>query len=363
MQSVIRARIDTSALRHNLQRIRAVAPAARVMAVIKANGYGHGILAVAQALPDADSFGVARLEEALPLRAAGIVQPLVSLEGVFDGVQLAAAAGADLELVVHHESQLQLLESWRGPHRFLLWLKIDTGMNRLGFRPEEALAAYGRLAALRIAAREIRLLTHLARADETSNAMTAEQLGRFAALRAVIEQQHGRRATSIGNSAGTLAWPDGRGDWVRPGVALYGVSPFAGRTGAQLDLRPVMSFESTVISTRRVLTGETVGYGGHWRAERDSQIAILAVGYGDGVPRNLPGGTLVSVAGRRAPIAGRVSMDMLAVDVTDIGPVAVGAAATLWGPDAPVEEMAARAGTIPYELLCGLRARVPREVL
>jgi alanine racemase len=361
MTGVIRARIDTGALRHNLARIRALAPGAHVLAVIKANGYGHGLAAVARALSHADSLGVARLEEALVLRSAGIATKIVLMEGVFDGAQLERSAHAQLELVVHDASQLDMLERWRGEHRFVAWLKIDTGMNRLGFRPEQALAAAERLATLAVPARQLRLMTHLARADEADEPMTRAQVDRFAQIRRQIEQRLGPVVVSIGNSAGTLLGKDTRGDWVRPGLALYGVSPFQGSLGADFGLRPAMSFESTVIGVRSVLRDETVGYGGAWRAPRDSSVAILAVGYGDGVPRNLPNGTLVQVAGKPAPVVGRVSMDMLAVDVTDSGPVEVGAYAVLWGPDQPVERMAERAGTIPYELLCGLRARVPRE--
>jgi alanine racemase len=364
MLSVIRARIDTGALRHNLATIRAAAPASRVIAVVKANGYGHGLVPVAQALDGAaDSFGVARIEEGLQLRAAGITRPIVLLEGVFDAAQLAEAAHARLELVVHDAGQVALLESWRGRHAFTLWLKVDTGMNRLGFRVEQAAAAFARLAVLAVPAAALRLLTHLARADEPDEPMTREQIRRFTALRAGLAGNAAPPATSIGNSAGTLAWPDARGDWVRPGLALYGVSPFGGRRGTELGLRAAMSFESTVIGTRRVLRGESVGYGATWRAPRDSTIAIVAAGYGDGVPRNLANGAAIRVAGHRAELAGRVSMDMLAVDVTDLPPVAIGESALLWGPDLPVEDMAERAGTIPYELLCGLRARVPREIL
>jgi alanine racemase len=364
MLSVIRARIDTGALRHNLATIRARAPHSRVIAVVKANGYGHGLVTVALALDGStDAFGVARIEEGLQLRAAGISRPIVLLEGVFDAAQLAEAAQARLELVVHDPCQVALLESWRGRHAFTLWLKVDTGMNRLGFRVDQAAAAFARLAALAVPAADVRLLTHLARADEPDEPMTLEQVARFAALRAVLSRGALPPSTSIGNSAGTLAWPEARGDWVRPGLALYGVSPFRGQRGTGLGLRAAMSFESTVIGTRRVLRGESVGYGAAWRASRDSTIAIVAAGYGDGVPRNLASGAAIRVAGHRAELAGRVSMDMLAVDVTDLPPVGIGEPAVLWGPDLPVEDMAERAGTIPYELLCGLRARVPRDVL
>jgi alanine racemase len=356
MTRIIRARVDAAALRHNLRQLRAAAPGARVMAVVKANAYGHGLVPTALALPDADAFAVARLEEGLQLRSAGILQPVVLLEGVFSAEQLAEAARHGFELVVHDPLQLALLEGHAGPHRFTLWLKIDTGMNRLGFRPEEFAAAYRRLQTLAVPALEIRLLTHLARADELDCEMTREQVARFGALLppGVV--------TSIGNSAGTLGWAEARGDWVRPGLALYGVSPFPDRVGADLGLRAAMTLETTVIAMRRVPRGETVGYGGAWRATRESRIAILAAGYGDGLPRHLATGTPVLVVGREAPLVGRVSMDMIAVDVTDLDDVSVGSSAQIWGVALPVERVAAHAGTIAYELICGVSQRVPLEL-
>jgi alanine racemase len=356
---LIRALIDTRALQANLRVVRSRAPRSRVMAVVKANAYGHGLVEVARALSEADAFAVARFEEALELRAAGVRQPIVLLEGVFESAQLALAATHDLEIVVHEREQLDLLASWRGEHRFLAWLKIDTGMNRLGFRPEAFSGALARLESLRVKPREIRLLTHLARADERECSMTREQLARFAALAA------GRRfATSIGNSAGIFGWDgEASGDWVRPGIALYGVSPFAGESAAALGLAPVMTLETKVIAVRHVPRGECVGYGGTWTAERDSVIAILAAGYGDGFTRRLRAGAPVMLDGRRAPIVGRISMDMTAVDVTELPPTRVGATAILWGRDLPVEEVAQAAGTIGYELLCAVSPRVPRELV
>jgi alanine racemase len=361
MNRILRARIDAASLRHNLRRIRAAAPASRVMAVVKANAYGHGLVPTALALAEADAFAVARLEEGLQLRSAGISQPVVLLEGVFNAEQLAEAARHGFELVVHDPLQLALLEGHAGAHRFTLWLKVDTGMNRLGFRPEQVPQAWERLRALAVPALEIRLLTHLARADELDCAMTREQVARFEALLPAGAARRGV-VTSIGNSAGTLGWPQARGDWVRPGIALYGVSPFADRVGADLGLQPAMTLETTVIATKRVPAGETVGYGGAWRAQRETRIAILAAGYGDGVPRHLESGAPVLIGGREVPLVGRVSMDMIAVDVTVVPGVEVGMVAQLWGPGLPVERVAARAGTIAYELICGVSQRVPLEL-
>lgn len=363
MTRLIRALIDTAALRHNLGTIRAYAPGAKVMAVIKANAYGHGLVSTALALADADSFAVARLEEGLSLRAAGIGAPIVLLEGVFNAEQLAEAAHHGFELVVHDPLQLRLLEAHRGAERFVVWIKIDTGMNRLGFRPEAVAGAIARLRALTVPALELRVMTHLARADERNEMMTREQVAVFDETLATAGLAGAQRlATSIGNSAGTLGWPMAHGDWVRPGLALYGVSPFTDESAEKHGLRPVMTLETTVLTVREVKQGESVGYGGAWRAGRNSSIAILAAGYGDGLPRHLANGTPVLVGGARYPLVGRVSMDMIAVDITRAPKVTAGNRVVVWGEGLPVEEVAAHAGTIPYELLCGVSQRVPLEL-
>jgi alanine racemase len=264
---------------------------------------------------------------------------------------------------VHDPLQIELLETHRDARRFVVWIKMDTGMNRLGFRPEAFMAALGRLRALTVPALELRAMTHLARADERSEPMTVAQVERFEATLAAAGLTGARRlSTSIGNSAGTLAHPRAHGDWVRPGLALYGVSPFADVTAERHGLKPVMTLETTVLTVREVRRGETVGYAGAWRAERDSSIAILAAGYGDGLPRHLASGTPVRVAGGRYPLVGRVSMDMIAIDVTGAPEVSVGSRAVVWGEGLPVEEVAAHAETIPYELLCGVSQRVPLEL-
>ena len=356
MTAMIRAQIDTLALRHNLATIRGHAPGRKVMAVIKANAYGHGLVATAQALSAADAFAVARLEEGLQLCAVGIRAPIVLLEGVFSAEQLAAAAAHELQLVVHDPLQIELLERYSGEYRFTLWLKIDTGMNRLGFRPQDFAAALRALQTLRTPAQEIRLMTHLARADEPEQDMTRLQTARFRQCVAATALP-----TSIGNSAGIWGGAESQGDWVRPGLALYGVSPFGKSHGAALGLQPAMTLQTHVIATKRVPRGETVGYGGAWLAQRDTRIAILSAGYGDGLRRSLAAGTPVLIAGQRAVLVGRVSMDMIAIDVTDLPSVVVGDPAVLWGAALPVETIAAHAGTIPYELLCAVNQRVPLE--
>jgi alanine racemase len=348
-----RATVDTAALHHNLGVVRRLAPGARVMAVIKANAYGHGLVGTGRALRDADAFAVARIEEAVALREAGLENPVVLLEGVLDAAQLPLAASLALELVVHSPEQLAMLESAQLPRPIKAWLKLDTGMNRLGFPPAGARAAAGRLGACSLVAPGVRLMTHLACADERDARVTDAQLGRFTAA---LGDLPGER--SIANSAGLLWRRDCHADWVRPGIMLYGVSPFADNTGDDLGLRPAMELMSTVIALRTVQRGERVGYGGVWRAREDSRIAIAAIGYGDGYTRHLGSGTPVLVRGRRAPLAGRVSMDMIAVDVTLIPETRVGDEVTLWGAGLPVEELARQAGTIPYELLCSVTQRV-----
>jgi alanine racemase len=354
---LIRAVIDTGALRHNLRKIRERARGARVMAVVKANAYGHGLVPTALSLAEADAFAVARLEEGLALRAEGITQPIVLLEGVFAQEHVLEAARHGFDLVVHDPLQVELLEEFTGVHRFIVWIKIDTGMNRLGFRPEDFPEALQRLQRMKPAPLEIRLITHLARADDRDDVTTRAQLGRF---RDTIQGLD--FATSIANSAGLFGKVHLGCDWVRPGLVLYGASPFADKVGAQLGLQPAMSLETSVIAVRRVPPGETVGYGGTWKAARDSKVAIVAAGYGDGLARGLPSGTPVCIDGRRAPLVGRVSMDMIAVDVTDLQSVHVGTPVLLWGEALPVEEVARHAGTIPYELLCGVSQRVPLEL-
>jgi alanine racemase len=237
-------------------------------------------------------------------------------------------------------------------------------MNRLGFRPEAFADALTRARKLAVPALELRVMTHLARADEIEEKMTGAQLQRFnAALAdAAVADGPGKLVTSIGNSAAILGWPQGQGNWVRPGLALYGVSPFANETAYSHGLKPAMTLETTVLTVRQVKRGETVGYAGAWKAERDCTIAILAAGYGDGLPRHLANGTPVLIDGARHELVGRVSMDMIAVDVNGAHNVVTGTKAIIWGPDLPVEEVATHAGTIPYELLCGVSQRVPLEL-
>jgi alanine racemase len=344
------ATIDLRALRHNLGVARRRAPKSRIVAVVKANAYGHGAARILPALAEAEMLGVACLEEAIALREAGAGQPIVLLEGVYAADELFECFRLGLEVVVHEPGQLRMLELARLPRPLTAWLKVDSGMGRLGFRPEAAASAWRRLRACP-AVEKVRLMSHLARADEPGDPATPEQIRRFVALDLPGER-------SCANSAGLLGWPAAHGDWVRPGIMLYGVSPMPGRSGLDDGLLPVMTLETRLIAVKEVRAGEAIGYGGTWRAPSDRRIGIAAIGYADGYPRHAPSGTPVLVEGRPAPLAGRVSMDMIAVDLAGHPAAAVGARVVLWGEGLPIEQLAARAGTIGYELLCGLAGRV-----
>jgi alanine racemase len=345
------ATIDSAALRHNLGIVRRLAPRSRVLAVVKADAYGHGSIATAKTLSDADAFGVARIDEALSLRGAGVTHPIVLLEGVTTVEELSAARQHQIELVVHSFEQVQMLEQ-AAPESFDVWLKLDTGMNRLGFRPEEFPEALRRLQ-VRERMRSLRLMTHLAVAEEPHGITTAAQIQIFQSLTASLAFER-----SIANSAGIIGRPDAHLEWVRPGLMLYGMSPIGERSSAELGLRPAMTLSAPIIAIRAVRKGEAVGYGGLWKAERDSRIGIVAIGYGDGYPRTMRNGAPVLVQDREATIAGRVSMDMIAIDVTHLPNVTIGSEVVLWGAGLPAERVATFADTLAYELVCRVKKRV-----
>jgi alanine racemase len=351
-----RAILDAQALRHNLAEVRRRAPGRRVLAIVKANGYGHGLVWVARTLgAEADGFGVAALEEALVLREAGIRAPIVLLEGFFGPDELPVLAQHDLAPVVHHEPQVQALEAARLAHPLSVWVKLDTGMHRLGFPPE----AFPRvLARLRKApaVREIRAMTHFAGADEPQGrAATEAQIAAFE--RATGDSGLER---SLANSAGILAWPEAHADWVRPGIMLYGGSPFADRPAAAFGLRPVMTLETALIAVAQRRKGDPIGYGPAYRCPEDMPVGVAAIGYGDGYPRRMPAGTPALVNGRPVALAGRVSMDMLTLDLRNAPDARPGDRVVLWGEGLPADEIAARAGTISYELYCHVAKRIPR---
>ena len=356
MTRPVRARIDLSALQHNFNVARQAAADSKVMAVIKADGYGHGMTQVASALENADAFAVACVEEALALRAAGITKPVVLLEGVFSKEELQLAAQYRLHLIVHHEKQIDWLETAVLEHPIRVWLKVDTGMHRLGVAPEQARALYNRLAALNCIDGKPGWMSHLACADEPDRPETSEQINHF---EAVVRQQPGER--SLANSAGLLTRTDAHYDWVRPGIMLYGCSPFAVGFDCPVPLKPVMTLSTQLIAVQPRKAGEAIGYGGSFRCSEDMLVGVAAMGYGDGYPRHATTGTPVLVNGQRCTIIGRVSMDMITIDLSQQAGVRSGDPVVLWGEGLAADEVARHAGTIGYELLCGITARVGRE--
>jgi alanine racemase len=352
-----RARIDLQALRHNFSRVRQAAPNSRTMAIIKANAYGHGTVEVARALPDATAFGVACMEEAIALREAGFDRRIVLLEGLFAADDIALISAYRLDVVVHHDSQVDLLERGRLIRPVAVWLKVDTGMNRLGFMPDSVAAVRTRLAGIS-GVGDVRLMTHFACADDLSSDYTRLQLQRFSAISTQLPGE-----CSLANSAGVLGWPGTHADWVRPGVMLYGSSPLLGRSAGELDLRPVMTLTTRLIAVNSHRQGDPVGYSGDWVCASDTNIGVAAIGYADGYPRHAPSGMPVLVNGERVPLAGRVSMDMICLDLGSRSCAQVGDEVILWGDGLPIDEVAARADTISYELFCGVGRRVRYDYL
>jgi alanine racemase len=352
----IKAVLNLAALAHNVARAKALAGPARVFGVVKANAYGHGLSRVLPAFAAADGLGLLELEAAIYLRALGWRKPILLLEGFFDARELDAIAEHQLAIVVHHEAQLEALAGLGIERRLDVFVKINTGMNRLGFPTARLAHVVTRLRALGCV-RTLTLMTHLAAADEPDG--IAEPLALFRRAAAGMDLP-----VSIANSAGVFRYHEVGGDVVRPGIMLYGSSPFATEAGtaARLHLRAVMSLKSRIIAVQRVERGDRVGYGGTHRVEQGGRIGIVACGYADGYPRHAPTGTPVLVDGLRAAIAGRVSMDMIAVDLTPLPQCGEGAEVELWGAALPVDDVAAAAGTISYELLCGVTQRVPFEV-
>ena len=346
--------LDLKAAQHNLHQVRRYAPDTKIMAVIKANAYGHGMLRIAQALQDADGFAVARVDEGVRLRQAGFQQPILILQGYVCGEELQLLLDYQLEAMIHHDQQLQLLNQLPAPSRGLkVWLKMDTGMNRLGFKADQFAQAYAQLCASTHIDQPVNLITHFANADDLLDDKTRQQVDLF---NQTIMGFPGER--SIANSAGIIGWPNISSDWVRPGLMLYGCSPFAGKTGADFGLKPVMSLHSRLIAIKTVKAGETVGYGGSWQAQTNTLVGVVSIGYGDGYHRQTRNGAPVLVNGLRCTLLGRVSMDMITVDLSQQPEARIGDPVTLWGQGLAVEEIAQYADTIPYTLLCGITQRV-----
>lgn len=356
MSRPARARIDLDALRHNLRYAQALAGPSRIAAVVKANAYGHGAVPVAQALAgQVSALAVACIEEALELRDSGIRAPVLLLEGAFAPDEILLADRHQLALVVHSLEQVAWVLDARLRRPLDCWIKVDTGMHRIGLDPADLNRAY---AALRRAPQvgNLVLMTHFARADEPADPATLRQMGRFSAACAGLDAPR-----SLANSAALIAYADARADWVRPGIMLYGTSPFGQDHPSASRLRPVMHLESALIAVRDLPAGESVGYGGRFICPEPMRVGVVALGYADGYPRHAPDGTPVAVRGRITRLIGRVSMDMLLVDLTALGDARVGDPVELWGPQVSASSVAEASGTIAYQLFTGVSARVARD--
>ena len=358
MSRPISATINLNAVRHNYRLAKQLAPASRALAVVKADAYGHGAVRVSLALQDeADGFAVASIEEALELREAGITGPILLLEGFFSADELPLIAHNELSLVIHREDQIEALAQYEQIAQFDIWLKIDIGMHRLGVPQDQAQRIIEQLSSL-ACVKELTLMGHFACADELDNPRTETQLNTFL-------QIAGDKALplSLSNSAAILGWPATHKQWSRPGLMLYGASPFETKHDVASQLRPAMTLASEVIAMREIEVGESVGYGASWTATRPSRIGTLAVGYADGYPRQVRSGAPIIIDGERTQIVGRVSMDMICVDLTDIPQADIGSQAELFGEQLLASELAPWADTIPYTLFTGITRRVPKTYL
>ncbi len=351
------ANIDLTALQHNLNVVRSKVKARSILAMIKSNAYGHGLIQVASALNQADAFGVATLAEAELLRDAGINHPIVVMSGFFSASELPYFVNQNLTAVIHHDWQIDILQKTPGIKPLNVWLKIDTGMHRLGFSKEVAESAHKRLHHLEWVNRPIAVMTHLADAENKDQSFTHQQLNDFFKLTSQLPGP-----TSIANSAAILAIRDSWADWVRPGIMLYGVSPFTGRVGEDEGLRPVMTLSSRIIAIKSLKRGDRIGYNGVWQCPEDMPVGVVAMGYGDGYPRHARCNTPTLVNGVVCPLVGRVSMDLLTIDLRPNPKATVGDEVILWGKGLPVETIADYSDTIAYELLCNLTSRVEQLV-
>jgi alanine racemase len=351
MPRPIRAAISQGALEHNLLVARAYAAGAKIWAVIKANAYGHGLERAARGLELADGFAVLDFQEAERLRLAGVAKPILMLEGFFKPADIALIHRYGLTPVIHNPEQVEMLRLTALPGEIDVYVKVNSGMNRLGFTVDNLRAAYN---AIRMHAqvRQVTLMTHFADADGASG--VAGQLEWFRDLTKDYEAPR-----SLANSAALIRFPETRGDWVRPGIMLYGCSPFADRSAESLELKPAMTLTSEIIATQHLQPGERIGYGFGYEAVGEMTVGVAAGDHADGYPRHAPIGTPVLVNGKRARIVGRVSMDMICVDIGDIPEAYIGTPVKLWGEGLSADEVAAAAGTLSYELLCALAARVP----
>jgi len=349
MPRPIQAKLNLNALENNLAVARR-STTARIMSVIKADGYGHGLLRVAEALATTDGFALLDIQDAIELRESGFPQPVLLLEGFFSVGDLSVIAKHDLSCVLYSTEQIAMLDAYPGSGTLNIWLKVNSGMNRLGFAPQQVSQVMEQLSRHR-AVREITLMTHFATSDEAAG--VAKPLALFNDVAGPY-----RLPRSMANSAALLRYRETHGDWVRPGIMLYGSSPFAEISAQQLGLKPVMTLSSRIIATQELQPGDEVGYGATFRAEQRMRIGVVACGYADGYPRHAATGTPIVVDGHRTRTVGRVSMDMMCVDLSEVPHAGVGSQVVLWGDGMPIDEVASAADTISYELMCALTTRV-----
>ncbi|KHT62947.1 alanine racemase [Photobacterium gaetbulicola] len=353
-----KATIDLKAIRHNYQVLNHKAGKQSLIVVIKGNAYGHGAVDIARALPQAERFAVARIEEALELRMAGITTPIVLLEGCFCLEDLAIAAEHKLETVIHNETQLLHLEQLSGTHKVVVWLKIDTGMHRVGVQPEEARDYISRIHRSGNIVGDIGFLSHFSCADDLLKTKTLKQIELF--YRSIGDQPGPK---SIANSAGILLWPESQFDWARTGISLYGIAPQSNHQGSEFNLLPAMTLTTKLISIRPHKSGEPAGYGDSWVSRRNTFLGVVAIGYGDGYPRSASNRSSMFINGRSVSVVGRVSMDMVIVDLGPDSKDQIGDEVEVWGKHIPIETVAKSANTIPYELVILLTNRVYRETV
>jgi len=348
--------INHAALRHNLDIVKKFAPNSRIWAVVKANAYGHGVEEVTRTLAT-EGFAVARLEEAKNLRRAGNLTPILIMGGVYSANDIITAVDLNCELVIHTQEQAQMLLRINLTRSIKIWIKVNTGMNRLGLTLEQAAYWITTLAKCQHVQSPLGLITHLANADDLADNLTNLQCQR---LRTIPGSE--TCIISIGNSAGILGWQQTNADWVRPGIMLYGISPFndASATNKKYSLKPVMTLQAPLIAIHHCQSGDAIGYGGSYVCSRPTTVGVIGIGYGDGYPRHVPTGTPVLINGERIPLIGRVSMDMLTVDLTNVPTARIGDQAVLWGDNLPAEEIATAANTIAYQLVTGVTSRVQR---
>jgi len=350
--------INIQALQHNLQQVRQYAPDKKVLAVIKANAYGHGLGTVAMALSSVDAFAVGTMEEAEQLRAITSDHDIVVLQGISQAQDIHRCINNNLQIVVHSEYQIALIEAATEDRPIPCWLKVDTGMHRLGILPDRVESVLQRLEQSASVDSPITIMSHLACADEPGHVENQLQMESFTDLE--LDKQYPR---SLANSAAIVALPEAHYDWVRPGIMLYGISPVEGKLAQELGLQPAMTFKSRLIGINQLLQGDHIGYSATWQCPEDMSVGVIGCGYGDGYPRHVPSGTPVLINGKRVPVIGRVSMDLITVDLRELPEAEVGDEVVLWGEGLPIEEIADAAETIAYELVCRLSSRVEYQVI